>query len=141
MTKMQRELFPFGVFGARYEWQDPITLEVHRCPAEFLRVVIFLKTGRQHAQRADQLLRAMGFPVTGSNQRHLRQAMALLRKQGMLIFSRRSSKGGYYLASAADAFEVFKSIELEQRLGESMIRNANRQLELFRKIAPQVPNA
>jgi hypothetical protein len=105
-----------------YEWTDPNTEEVHRCPVAFMRVVEHLSDRKQYM---DGLLRRLGMELTDVNRRHLRQAIMILRLKGVLIVATRSAKnGGYSLATPKDVEEVEAFVSTQEKLGRAMLANA-----------------
>lgn len=102
-----------------YEWTDPITSEVHRCPPIYFSLMQHVGSGAEHAVHAAALLRKMGLPVKGASERHLRKAVFILQRKGVAIISIRSTRGGYYLARTLEELE--QHCTTQERLARSML--------------------
>lgn len=118
----------------KLEWIDPETDEHHICPIIFAPVITHIGIGKEKATLAPELLREMGLPVNPRNERHLRKAIEIFRKRGWPIVSYRSAKGGYFVARTEEELEAF--LKFQERLARSMIKNAERMRDTFRRMNP-----
>lgn len=104
-------------------WTDPVTGAEHTCPKDFpARLKAHLLKGKENAQTAEALLKAMGQPVTEGNKRVLRKAALYMKQHGIHVIAARSSEGGYFIAATQD--EVNEYVEDQRRFAQSMLDEA-----------------
>jgi len=116
-----------------HEWTDPITGEVHKCPIKYvskIREAMVPRVGAVHATLANALLLSIGEPTTDASQRHLRQAVQILRGEGLAIVSKRSSRGGYFVAATIKELEDFCAIQ--EKLARSMLAGIDHMRAAYR---------
>lgn len=115
------------------EWTDDVSQVIYRCPKVFMKCRGYVNHSKKKTTHATAVLEAMNIPVNEANLRHLRQATAILRMQGVLVISVHSKgkHGGYFLATPDDSKEVERYCSTEEKIGRSMIVRAGRIREKF----------